>query len=47
LDELMETKLSYGYDLAGAFEYMHKNKWVLFFGLISIDLGWKDLIIWQ
>ncbi len=26
LDELMETKLSYGYDLAGAFEYMHKNK---------------------
>jgi hypothetical protein len=26
LDELMETRLSYGYDLAGAFEYMHKNK---------------------
>ena len=26
LDELMETKLSYAYDLAGAFEYMHKNK---------------------
>ena len=26
LDELMETKLSYAYDLAGAFEYLHKNK---------------------
>ncbi len=26
LDELMELKLSYAYDLAGAFEYMHKNK---------------------
>jgi len=28
LDELMETKLSYAYDLAGAFEYMHKQKLV-------------------
>jgi hypothetical protein len=26
LDELMKTKLSYAYDLAGAFEYIHKNK---------------------
>jgi len=28
LDELMETKLCYAYDLTGAFEYMHKNKLV-------------------
>lgn len=28
LDELMETKLSYAYDLAGAFEYLHKHKLV-------------------
>ena len=26
LHALMKTKLSYAYDLAGAFEYMHKNK---------------------
>jgi len=28
LDELMETKLSYAYDLAGAFEYLHKMRLV-------------------
>lgn len=28
LDELMETKLSYAYDLCGAFEYLHKKKLV-------------------
>lgn len=26
LEELMETKLRYAYDLAGAFEYLHKKK---------------------
>jgi len=26
LEELLETKLSYAYDLAGAFEYLHKHK---------------------
>jgi hypothetical protein len=26
LNELMETQLSYAYDLSGAFEYMHKKK---------------------
>lgn len=26
LNDLMETKLSYAYDLAGAFEYLHKKK---------------------
>ena len=26
LNELMETQLSYAYDLAGAFEYMHSKK---------------------
>lgn len=28
LDELTETKLSYAYDLSGAFEYLHKKKLV-------------------
>ena len=26
LDELMETKLCYAYDLMGAFDYLHKKK---------------------
>ena len=25
-EELLETKLTYAYDLMGAFEYLHKNK---------------------
>lgn len=49
LEELMETKLSYAYDLAGAFEYLHKHK-IIYRDLKPENVGFNvrdDIILFD